>query len=784
MTATFFTTLAFGGFASLGFLGWATLGAVPIVIHLLHKRRFRETSWAAMRFLLQATRKNARRIRIEQLLLLAIRVLILVLLVCAFARPYMAALGNFFEAEASTHRILVVDTSLSMAATPAERSRYRRGIDMAQQIVASGSQGDAWQLLQINSLPPRAIVSTPSYRRNEIDRELRQLSQTHEVGDVAATLEDVERMLSELPDMTNKEVVIISDFQRENWLTDSSAVRARIAKRLDGIADKSQLVLLNVGQQQTANVAVTSLSVEEALVTVGRPLQIRGTLRSAGRADVVQTSVQLHVDGRLVETKPATLFPDTDVPVTFEYFFAEAGEHEVELRTSGGDALAVDDRRWMSLPVRERLNILLVNGRAAGRPRDEATFYLQQAFEPVTSDQPWEGITQPTVVRDGDLPGVDLDRYDCVFLCDVGLITETEADLLAAYVRKGGGLVISLGERVRAESYNQTLFGDGDGLLPARLGDTQRSPEDDFFLFDVSDLKHPIVNQYAGNPGTGLETTLLTRYRKVEIPEGRGVQRVINFDNGDPAILDMPFGKGHVVLITTALDDTWGVWPVQPQTSFVPIVHETARFVSGGWWADRNLLVGQQLTQSVPVLGIDLTMLTPGSDRVPLRAIEQAGSARWSFDKTSLAGIYRMELGADAARQQYFAVNADPRESRPRTLTQDEIQAELLPGGDFYFQDRWQETRRVDNGSPVSRGGLSRWLLGAVFLLLLIEQLMAWRFVWGFRALVVTVVAALVIQSAAFGIMPALVAIGVIIAVALLLRFGLQQRFSWSGHSG
>src|SRR5438270_4195092 len=63
----------------------AGAAAVPVVIHLLNRRRYRVVEWAAMRFLLAAQRKNTRRMRIEQLLLLACRVLIVLLIVLAMA---------------------------------------------------------------------------------------------------------------------------------------------------------------------------------------------------------------------------------------------------------------------------------------------------------------------------------------------------------------------------------------------------------------------------------------------------------------------------------------------------------------------------------------------------------------------------------------------------------------------------------------------------------------------------------------------------------------------------
>src|SRR5262245_35945445 len=101
--------------------------ALPIVIHLLNRKRFRVVTWAAMRFLLAAQRKNRRRMRLEQWLLLAVRTLIVLLLVLAMASvmPWAEELWfRLFPAGAlqaatsgrRTHKILVLDGSFSMAA--------------------------------------------------------------------------------------------------------------------------------------------------------------------------------------------------------------------------------------------------------------------------------------------------------------------------------------------------------------------------------------------------------------------------------------------------------------------------------------------------------------------------------------------------------------------------------------------------------------------------------------------------------------------------------------------
>src|SRR5580698_9878312 len=87
--------LAFG-FGALPMLGWLAAAAAPILIHLWNKRKYREVPWAAMEYLLAAMRKNARRIQLEQWLLLAVRTLLIVLLVLAVAQPYAEQLGLSF----------------------------------------------------------------------------------------------------------------------------------------------------------------------------------------------------------------------------------------------------------------------------------------------------------------------------------------------------------------------------------------------------------------------------------------------------------------------------------------------------------------------------------------------------------------------------------------------------------------------------------------------------------------------------------------------------------------
>src|SRR5205814_8198598 len=102
------------GFGNLAMLGWLAAAAAPLLIHLWSRHRFREAPWAAMQFLLAAMRKNARRLQLQQWLLLAVRTLIILLVVLAVAEPYGVRLLAGTGA-APTHKVLVIDGSYSMA---------------------------------------------------------------------------------------------------------------------------------------------------------------------------------------------------------------------------------------------------------------------------------------------------------------------------------------------------------------------------------------------------------------------------------------------------------------------------------------------------------------------------------------------------------------------------------------------------------------------------------------------------------------------------------------------
>lgn len=152
------TALLAFGFGNLLMLGWLGAAAAPILIHLWNKRKYREVPWAEIEYLLAAMRKNSRRMRLEQWLLLLVRTMIIVLVVLAVAQPFLDQIGLNLAPGGRTLKVLVIDGSYSMAYKPTDKSRFERAKQLAAQIVEESTQGDCFMLLLMAAPPDRKSV--------------------------------------------------------------------------------------------------------------------------------------------------------------------------------------------------------------------------------------------------------------------------------------------------------------------------------------------------------------------------------------------------------------------------------------------------------------------------------------------------------------------------------------------------------------------------------------------------------------------------------------------------
>jgi hypothetical protein len=726
--------LAFG-FGNLAMLGWLAAAAAPLLIHLWSRHRFREAPWAAMQFLLAAMRKNTRRLRLQQWLLLAVRTIIILLVVLAVAEPYGVRLLAGGGA-APTHKVLVIDGSYSMAYHANGSTNFARARQSAAEMVRASHPGDAFTVILMASAP-KLIVGAETFDHSAVTTQIESLSQPQAGADLAATLALVNEALAEKAPYNTparKEVYFLTDLQARTWGDLAKAAQsAAETKRSDSatavasIAQRASLVVVDLGQEKASNLAVTNLSPSDSVVTSGRDIGFDATLHNFGQERQAQCRAELLIDDVAVGEQMVDVAAESDASVHFVHRFPSVGPHMVIVRASG-DRLELDNSRSLMVPVQGEVRVLCVAG------REGAAKYVANALNPnPAGDSP----IRPIIISDGDLADAELADFDCVFLCNVAQLTSSEADRLAHYAESGGGVVFFLGDRVVPASYHALTRNSTDKvvrapLLQASIGRIISQPQ---FGLDALEYRHPIVVPFRGRERAGLLTTPVNRYYRLDVSHSRpGVEVAVATRDGDPFIVTAPLGLGRTVLVATdgslsSVDPTsgeaWTTWPTWP--SFLPLIRELLAYASGGQQARWQQLVGVPLngtigeTPSSPVRRSELQIVRPDGRVAPVSIQSTPAGSEWSYTDTDVSGIYTLR-GLPQGRTQQFAVNVDTAEGDLAKIDPQQLPHEVK------LRSTWLGEA---SGSVADATTQSEWntsILWGALALLFVESFMAWQF--------------------------------------------------------
>src|SRR5262245_56357808 len=304
-------------FAFLNLWGTILVGvgavSVPIIIHLLNRRRYQVVVWAAMRFLLNAQKKNVRRMRLEQLILLLLRIAVLVLLVIAMASimPWAENVWAFLLPESAgflkttagrTHRVIVLDASLSMTARHGgAKTSFDLARELAGQLVSESQPGDAFSVLLLKDRPEWAVRQV-SYNAREVLKGIDDAHQAHGNAAVADALKEVAEKLGESSrGFKYRQVYFLTDLQKATWLPGNlsgaaaQGHQALIQRHLQEIQRRAQTIFIDVHKENPQNLAVTDLALDDSLITTGREVPIIATVQHFGLAAQKALPVELLV---------------------------------------------------------------------------------------------------------------------------------------------------------------------------------------------------------------------------------------------------------------------------------------------------------------------------------------------------------------------------------------------------------------------------------------------------------------------------------------------------------
>ncbi len=252
-------------FFHTGYLWFSAGMAIPLIIHLLHRQRFRRERWAAMQFLLNAIRKTQRRIRLENLLLLLIRMLIMGFLAMAIARPFFRESPLAALSDSNINYVFVIDNSMSTGykraqATTLEMAK-RSAVDVLDKL--SFSSSDTFTLVLLNQYPEVRVTNV--LRKDAAKNAIEEI----EVSDYGTSMHNTFLVLDEViaksPNI-DKKIYIFTDMQENSWQTESEDQKKKFEELLKKLtrADHHYFYMIDVGDDDPQNYGVVHASVKAA----------------------------------------------------------------------------------------------------------------------------------------------------------------------------------------------------------------------------------------------------------------------------------------------------------------------------------------------------------------------------------------------------------------------------------------------------------------------------------------------------------------------------------------
>src|SRR5262245_48959429 len=207
-------------FLSAIFLIALPLVLVPVAIHLYRGRQRDVIFWGAMQFLASAVTKGRRMERLEELILMALRLAAVAALVLALARPMIRSswLGHTTEREV----ILVLDNSLSMSREIDGQTAGSKMKEQALEAIDSLSSGDAVQILLAtgNEWATAEAITADGADRQRLREIVEGVEPTLGTADLLECLQSAIHL--QAPDqLTGRRVVVFTDGQASSWRADS-----------------------------------------------------------------------------------------------------------------------------------------------------------------------------------------------------------------------------------------------------------------------------------------------------------------------------------------------------------------------------------------------------------------------------------------------------------------------------------------------------------------------------------------------------------------------------------
>ena len=669
--------------------------AIPLIIHLLNRRRFEIVDWGAMQFL-QVSEVTRRKVFIEELLLMLLRMGLIALLVLCMAAPFAAS--SVFETLGMGENrdvVVVFDGSLPMSFTDDnKRSIQDKGVEWTRALLDRLSPGDNVAILQAREQVV-SIIAPLTSDRDKIRKALDTLPGPNGLCDWPQAVEAAENLLR-TSRRARREIILVGDQQKLGWADEHVLRRWELlAAQLPEGAAAPRLWKVELEGPKTAEVpnwAVLPVRTgrARASTTVDFVLSLQVQDQSYRKPEHFSYEIDRPLDpAPTTERTPKEIpLPDRDdqanrgsngpgLPVAFRHTFAGPGSHLVTVTVQPDDPATRDrlpaDNSQDYAVMLSLVPVLLVDGLPPSPTKKRGADFLRVALAPLGDKT---RLTRARVVPLADMvAALSSDvaeantRPRVLVLCDIVALSPDQVLAIDTFVTAGGGVLICHGPRCDSLAWNRDVYRNGDGFLPTSLEEAVGNEDQPIPTNNLTPdpaahpasatFTHPALELFRNQPTGGLGNARFPRWWKLARPEAAAVAAAVvaaELTTQSPFLVEKKVGKGKVIQCAVPLENSWNTNLLEV-LEFPILAHELIAYLAGSRGIDYNLVPGQPLVyQPLDDESRETATLQPPIGEPVALQSEEGG---FVYRDTNLPGVYRLTTSRN--RMVYYVVQPDPR---------------------------------------------------------------------------------------------------------------------------
>jgi len=617
--------------------------SIPVLIHLFNLRKLKRIEFSTLAFLKQLQKNKIRKIKLKQWLLLALRVLIVLFLITAFARPTLegVAIGGTTSA-AKTTAVFILDDTYSMSVIDGKGSYFNQAKWTIQELLRQLQEGDDAVLVLGSDKSKDDILPTSNLK--EFSKTIDNVPLSYSSGTLHNAIIKAGDILSHSKNF-NKEIYLLSDFQtgslgKENTYSDFSTI----------LNNKIKLYAFNYSGKDVYNIGIDDLKLNTQIFEKNKPVNFAVTITNYSKRAAQNVVVSLFLNGERSAQQSVSLADGETKAINMEAVPKQTGFVNVVADLEDDDIMQ-DNKRYINMYIPKEVPVIIF----ADNQKDAE--FIQLALD-ASNENSTLKITSRNL---NQMSSYNLSEYDAVVLIPTGNTPNPER--IKSYLQEGGGLLLFPGSTLNIQTFQATMFNLG---LPSPQGFAGKVNDPSNPVgFENVEYNHPLFqNIFLKEDKKKFESPDIYAHYKITTM-GKG-QNIISLLDGSSFLSEYKFGKGNILVFNTSPVLSWSNFPLK--SIFVPLITKSIFYAASKDRNQNTFIAGENADINIGASGSQqIKIVKPDKSEEFINLENQRSGNYIVYNKTNVAGNYEIYSGDKLIEE--ISVNPDPAESKTTYLT-------------------------------------------------------------------------------------------------------------------